>query len=346
MTALVAAHDALLLDLDGTLFRGGTALPGAREALARAAERGVRLGYLTNNGSRSARQVAEHLSGLGFAAAVDEVVTSGQAAARALVQRLPARATVLVVGSADLAAEVRAAGLELTDRAEQADAVVQGHSPDTAWPRLAEACLAIRGGALWVACNIDPTLPTERGELPGNGSMVAALRTATGGEPVVAGKPEPWLFEEAVRRTGARRPLVVGDRLDTDIVGATAAGLPALLVLTGVSGAGEVLGATEPERPWYLGADLTVLDLSPEVARVGIRPPWSVRRADSGLVLGAAGAESRPDPVAALRALCAVHWRSGGGSFRVLADDPIAADALVVLGLAHPVRAPHYPGAC
>lgn len=345
MTTLLETYDALLLDLDGTLFRGGTALPGARAALDRAASRNVSLGYLTNNGSRSARQVAEHLAGMGFAAAADEVVTSGQAAAQALVHRLPARSQVLVVGSPDLAAEVRAVGLGLTDDADRADAVVQGHSPDTAWPLLAEACLAIRRGALWVACNVDATLPTERGELPGNGSMVAALRTATGVEPVVAGKPEPWLFEEAVRRTGARRPLVVGDRLDTDIVGATAAGLPALLVLTGVSGAGAVLGAAEPERPRYLGADLTALDLAPEAARVGVRPPWTVQRADSDLVLGASGAEPRPDPVAALRALCAVHWRSGGGPVGVLADGDIAADALVALGLGAPVPAPHDAGA-
>ncbi len=347
MTTLLAAHDALLFDLDGTLFRGSTPLPGATELVARAARTGHRVGFLTNNGSRRPKAVAEHLTELGFTASPDEVVTSGQAAARLLAERLPAGATVLVVGSTDLREEIADAGLIPVEVADGADGVVQGHSPDTCWPRLAEAGLAIRAGALWVACNVDATLPTERGELPGNGSMVAALRTATGAEPLVAGKPEPWLFTEAVRRSGAEKPLVIGDRLDTDMAGANAAGLPSLMVLTGVSDARAVLEAPAPLRPTYLGADLGAVDRETGSTEPATGAPWRVERAGNGLTLGHEGPGNGhggpedvhdgpgDDAVAALRALCAVHWADGGGPVTVHPADDTAATALRALGL-HP----------
>ena len=334
MTSLLDAHDVLLLDLDGTLFKGATPIPGAIDTIARAARAGHQIGYLTNNGSRNPREVAAHLSKLGFGAAESEVVTSGQAAGCLLAERLPAGASVLVIGTADLCQEVLGAGLTLTDSADDADAVVQGHSAETAWPLLAEGCLAIRAGALWVACNVDTTLPTERGELPGNGSMVAALRTATGMEPLVAGKPEPWLFTEAVRRTGAQRALMIGDRLDTDIAGANAAGLVSLAVLTGVSGPGEILQAAESHRPTYIGADLRALDDDVEVVSAVAAPPWKVTTESAGLVLESDGSAGPSDEVAALRALCGVHWARGGGSVTVRAGDDAAATALQALGLA------------
>ncbi len=160
---------------------------------------------------------------------------------------------------------------------------MQGHSPDTGWRLLAEATVALRAGAVWVACNLDPTLPTERGPLPGNGSMVAALRTATGREPQVAGKPAPALLLDAVRRTGARSALMIGDRLDTDVEGGRAAGLATLLVLTGVSDAAELLAAPPERRPDYVGADLAALTDSRRRARA---------RAPTGL----AGRSRRRDP--------------------------------------------------
>ncbi|HEY9416718.1 MAG TPA: HAD-IIA family hydrolase [Pseudonocardia sp.] len=335
MTTLLDTHDVLLLDLDGTLFRGATPIPGATDALARAAGAGHQISYLTNNGSRNPAQVAAHLVDLGFEATESGVVTSGQAAGRLLAEKLPAGAAVLVIGTADLRQEVLNAGLTVTDHAADADAVVQGHSPDTAWPLLAEGCLAIRSGALWVACNVDPTLPTERGELPGNGSMVAALRTATGAQPLVAGKPEPWLFTEAVRRTGARRALMIGDRLDTDMAGANAAGLPSLAVLTGVSGPGEILCADLSLRPTYIGADLRALDEDPAVLSASAAPPWTVTvEGGSGLLLGNDGSSDLFDEVAALRALCGVHWAGGGGAVTVRAVDDTSAAALRTLGLA------------
>lgn len=333
MTSLLDAHDVLLLDLDGTLFRGATPIPGATETVAQAARDGHQIGYLTNNGSRNPREVAAHLTRLGFEAGESEVVTSGQAAGRLLAERLPAGASVLVIGTEDLRQEVRSVGLSVTDTGDGADAVVQGHSPETAWPQLAEGCLAIRAGALWVACNVDTTLPTERGELPGNGSMVAALRTATGAEPLVAGKPEPWLFTEAVRRTGAERPLMIGDRLDTDMAGAHAAGLPSLAVLTGVSGPADILSAVEAERPTYIGADLGALDDDVTVVSVVTGPPWKVTVEGADLVLAGDGSPGPFDEVAALRSLCGVHWARGGGAVTVRAADDDAAAALRALGL-------------
>jgi len=316
-------HDLLLFDLDGTLYRGGTALPGATDELADAARAGCRIGYLTNNGSRSPSQVVAHLRELGFTASEDQVATSGQAATTLLTHRLRAGAAVLVVGTDALAEEVASAGLRVVDRAEEADAVVQGHSAALTWAQLAEGCLAIRAGALWVACNVDATLPAERGELPGNGAMVAALRTATGAEPLVAGKPEPAVYAEAVDRFGAKRPLVVGDRLETDILGARRACLPSLLVLTGVTDAAALLGADERERPTYLGADLTALRADPAELRFGGVAGWRVRAEGAGLrlerVAGAGNGRggAAPDPIAALRALCATHWAADGGPAQV-----------------------------
>ena len=331
MTDLLDHHDVLLADLDGTLYSGAVAVPGAVEAVGRAAERGVRTVYVTNNASRRPSEVAAHLTALGFAADVDDVVASSQAAAAMLAAQLPAGARVLVVGTEALAEEVAAVGLRLTDDAGRAAAVVQGHSPTTGWPVLAEATVALRAGALWVACNLDPTLPTERGPLPGNGSMVAVLRTATGREPQVAGKPAPALLLDALRRTGARRALMIGDRLDTDVEGGRAAGLATLLVLTGVSDATELLAAPPALRPDYVAADLGALAATPEELAPGPRAAWTVRVDGRGTV--ALVANGGGTPLDALRALCAAHWSAGGGPARVIAEGDDAGRALHALGL-------------
>jgi glycerol 3-phosphatase-2 len=208
---LLAAYDALLLDLDGTVYRGGEAVPGAAEAIEASRGRGVGIRYVTNNASRKPGSVAAHLNELGFQAADEEVSTSSQAAAAVLADRLDQGALVLIIGTQALADEVEAVGLATTrEYSPEVAAVVQGHSPDTGWRDLAEAGIAIRGGAFWVACNVDATLPTERGLLPGNGSMVAALRTGTDADPVVAGKPARPLMDQAIRSAAARRPRCCG----------------------------------------------------------------------------------------------------------------------------------------
>lgn len=335
MSTPLDRYDVLLADLDGTLYYGPDPVPGAVEAVLGARERGVRTVYVTNNASRRPVDVAGHLADLGFGAVEDEVVTSSQAAAALLAEQLPAGAKVLVIGTDALAAEIEGVGLIPVREAAGAAAVVQGHNPDTGWRILAEGAIALRTGAVWVACNVDPTLPTERGPLPGNGSMVAVLRTATGREPQIAGKPGPALMEEAVRRSGARSPLVVGDRLDTDIEGGRAVGMATLHVLTGVSGPPELLAAPPALRPDLIAADMSGLTTELERLAPGPRDAWDVRTGDGALELAFTGrdADHADDHVDALRALCGAHWAAGGGAVIVRAADGAAAAVLERLGL-------------
>ena len=334
MTVL-GGYDAVLLDLDGTVYRGGEAVPGAVDAVRAVRQRGTAVRFVTNNASRSPQDVAQHLTELGFAAEVPEVSTSAQAGAAVLAQRVPSGAQVVVVGAQALVDEVAAVGLRPV-RAANPDvaAVVQGLSRDTGWHELAEACVAIRAGALWVACNVDATLPTERGQLPGNGALVAALRTATGADPVVAGKPARPLLDQAARSAGARRALVVGDRLDTDIAGAHHAELDSLLVLTGVSTPADLLAAPPDHRPTYLAADLSGLLADPAELAVTAAPGWRVPVEDDVLVPAEDGTDAGGDAVGLLRALCAAWWAAGGGPARVRAGDGAAKAALTELGLA------------
>ncbi|MGN6474330.1 MAG: HAD-IIA family hydrolase [Mycobacteriales bacterium] len=250
-------YDVGLLDLDGVVNVGDEPAPHAIEALTEARSLGLRTAYLTNNASRSAADVAARLRSLGVDAAEEDVVTSAQAAARLLADRLEPGAAVLVAGAAALRDEVTAAGMRAVDSADaEPAAVVMGYDPTIDYARLAEASVAIRNGALFIASNLDATLPTPRGPLPGMGSLAALVITATGVDPDVAGKPERPLFDESVARTGANHPLVIGDRLDTDIAGARRAGLTAMVVLTGVTDL-RALATAEPQlRPDLVAADL------------------------------------------------------------------------------------------
>lgn len=305
VSTLVQQHDCLLLDLDGTVFRGHQATPGAVDTLAAVDSRVL---FVTNNASRGAGQVADHLCGLGFAAEPADVVTSAQSAARLLVEQLPQGAKVLIVGTDALAAEVSGVGLSPVRQWSEAPvAVVQGHSAQTSWPDLAEAALAIRSGALWVAANVDKTLPSERGLLPGNGSMVAALRTATDREPQVAGKPSPVLMSDALSRGDFRAPLVIGDRLDTDIAGANACELPSLMVLCGVNSAEDAIWAIPQQRPDYLAEDLRALTADADTLRVGPHPGWRVEL-DSAVVRVRSSGEDTGDALSVVRAIAAAVW--------------------------------------
>lgn len=331
---LLADHDAVLLDLDGTVYRGGQLAPGADEAIAGVREAGVLARFVTNNASKPAQAVADHIRDLGLEADADEVSTSAQAGAALLAAQLPAGSKVLVVGSESLAGEIDNVGLVPVRRVdEEPVAVVQGHSPDTGWWNLAEACLAIRGGATWVACNSDLTLPTERGQLPGNGAMVTALRAATGAEPQVAGKPERPLLDRAVDSAGAQRPLMIGDRLDTDIAGAVTYGMPSLLVLTGVGTPEDALFAPPELRPGHIAEDMRALLRPSAESAVGEHEAWKVRVGERALELSANSAASA-DRLTALRALCAAWWPVGSGRIAVQAGDARAEQALRELGLA------------
>jgi len=333
VTTLAQQHDCLLLDLDGTVFRGHEPTEGAVRALDAADTRKL---FVTNNASRAAEDVAEHLRELGFAATADDVVTSAQSAARLLARQLAAGSRVLVVGTDALAAEVDTVGLHAVRQfADEPVAVVQGHSTTTGWPDLAEAALAIRAGALWVAANVDRTLPTERGLLPGNGSMVAALKAATDAEPQVAGKPAPALMHDALARGQFRTPLVVGDRLDTDIAGANAAALPSLMVLTGVNNAADAVHAAPDQRPTYIGADLRALHDDADALAVAEHPAWRVELgAEEGaaaVTVVATGANPGPDDLSVVRATAHAVWNladGDSGPIAVLAGDDTARAAL------------------
>jgi glycerol 3-phosphatase-2 len=248
-------------------------------------------------------------------------VMSSQAAARVLRERLGADAAILVTGSPALRAIIEAAGFRTVESADdRPDGVVQGFSFDVCYADLLETALAVRGGALWVATNVDSTLPSPRGLLPGNGSLVGMVAIATGARPVVAGKPALPLHAEAVERTGAKHPLVVGDRLDTDIEGANAAATDSLLVMTGVTTPAEFLAATPSQRPTYIAADLTgLLTPQPEVVPAGAQlscAGWTGRIADGHLEISGRG-----DAIDGLRLLATLAWSAD-----------VAPDAQVALG--------------
>jgi glycerol-1-phosphatase len=308
---LASAYDVALLDLDGTVYLSGAAIPGAAEALRKADAAGMRMAYVTNNAFRTPAAIAALLVSFGIMAVPDDVVTSAQAAARVLAERLPAGAAVLVVGGSGLRMAVRERGLRpVSTAADRPRAVAQGYSPDVNYSLLAEGSLAVDAGALFVASNGDATLPSRRGRQPGNGALTEVITTATGVRPLVAGKPEPPLHNESVLRTGAKHPLVVGDRLDTDIEAACRVAADSLLVLTGVTGPAEVVVAPPSQRPTYLAEDLAgLLEPHPDVTfqdgMFGCRG-WAARVDGDRLELTGGGQR-----IDGLRALCAAAWADG-----------------------------------
>ena len=310
---LASAFDLALVDLDGVAYRGPAPIEHAADSLVAGRRAGLGLVFVTNNASREPESVAQQLTDLGIATGPDEVMTAAQAAAAVLGTRLTEGARVLVVGGAGLLTAVRAAGfVVVTSADDQPDAVVQGFAPEVGWRDLAQAAYAVQRGAWYVVSNRDMTLPNEHGLAPGNGALVGAVIAATGVEPVSAGKPEPTMFELAARQRGAERTLVIGDRLDTDLAGARAAGYPGLHVFTGVSSARDAVLAAPHERPSFLGADLRSLLVAHPVPSRSADGWWvcgkSSARVDGGrLELGgpAAAAAATTDLV---RAACSAAW--------------------------------------
>jgi HAD superfamily hydrolase (TIGR01450 family) len=337
-----AVFDVALLDLDGVVYVGPQPVPGVAEALAGVREAGMRLGYVTNNASRTPEEVAEHLVDLGIPAEPAAVITSSQAAATVVRGLFGAGAAVLPVGGPGVAVALRGAGLRVVERAEDRPvAVVQGYGREVGWTALAEAVVAIRAGARHVATNTDATIPSPRGPLPGNGAMVGVVSTVTGQAPLVTGKPDPAMHAECVARTAAQRPLVVGDRLDTDIEGARRAGAASLLVFTGVTDAATLLAAPPEHRPDLIAPDAAgLLTTHPAVAVAGDAwtcGAWTVRAAGDGLVLTAGAAEPGGDGLDGLRALCVAHWAGHPDDERspvLAAGDARAAAAFARWGLA------------
>ncbi|RFU19263.1 HAD-IIA family hydrolase [Geodermatophilus marinus] len=346
-----AVFDVALLDLDGVVYVGPDAVPGVPAALARVAAAGMRLGFVTNNASRTPEEVAAHLRELGVAASAGDVITSSQAAATVVADRLGRGARVLAVGGPGVAAALTAAGLTVVgDAGDRPEAVVQGYGRDVGWAELAEAVVAVRNGAEHVATNADATIPSPRGPLPGNGALVDVVSAVTGRAPLVTGKPDPAMHAECVRRTGARLPLVVGDRLDTDVEGARRAGAASLLVLSGVTDARRLLAAPPHQRPDLLAGDAAgLLAAHPAVVtaeggahRCG---RWTARAAGGAVELvagegdpAAAPREAPDDGLDGLRALCVAHWFAvdrapGDPAPHPRAAGPAAAAALARWGL-------------
>lgn len=328
----LAGVELLLADLDGVVYRGRQGIPGAVEQLNRAAS-ACRLGYLTNNASRTDATVAEQLRSLGLAAQPADVVTSPQAAVSLLRETVPAGATVLVIGGDGLIDELTKAGFVPTRSADDNPAaVVQGFAPEVGWADLAEASFALAerpGEPLlpWIATNTDWTFPLERGLAPGNGTLVSAVHTAVQRLPVFAGKPETPIFDAAFERFGTRAALMVGDRLDTDIRGARAAGIPSALVLTGVDRPKQLVAASADMQPDYILASLEDLHAP---------YPETVTEKNGTVRVGAARVRMNghiveildhgPEPINLLRAGCAAIWASGLAIYGLVVPDVLYAD--------------------
>lgn len=314
---LQQAFDAALVDLDGVAYRGPVAIPFAPESLNAARDAGMSVVFVTNNASREPHEVADHLGALGIPTEPREVLTAAQAVARLMAADLDPGSTVLAVGGRGLRTALSELGFVLVSSAsDKPDAVVQGFVPEVSWRDLAEASYAIQGGARFFASNLDLTLPNERGIAPGNGSLVGAVVNATGVLPTAAGKPEPTMFHLAAASVASMRPLAIGDRLDTDLKGARAAGMPGLIVLTGVSSATDVVLAPADQRPSFIGEDLRCLaEPHPTPALVGTK--WLV--GDASAWVDGRRLEVEGTGIDAVRAACAASWAA--------ADTGVTVDA-------------------
>ena len=255
--ALYTNFDAALLDLDGTAYSGKLPIEHAATAAEEAREAGLKIGFVTNNASRTPLTVAEQLKELGFKAEPKDIMTSAMDVIAVMSEHLDEGASVYVVGGEGLRQALREAGYVLVDSAdEEPAAVVQGFDASVTWTQLTEAAFALQRGAQYFATNLDATLPQERGFALGNGALVRAVSYATRKRPVAAGKPEPGIYQRAAELLDSENPIAVGDRLETDILGAIAAGIPALHVLTGVHDARAVICAPRGQRPSYLAMDM------------------------------------------------------------------------------------------
>lgn len=228
-------YDAFLFDLDGVLYRGDQPIAGAAEAVTALRDAGKRLAFVTNNSARTPTEVAAHLDHLGVHAAPEEIETSALTTAQALARRSVRSA--FIVGEEGLRSALADAGIESVDADRRPASVVVGWDRGFTYATLTAAAVAIQHGAAFFASNDDPSYPAPGGVTwPGAGAIVASIAVATGRAPEVFGKPHAAIFQAALSRAGGGRPLVIGDRLETDIVGARGVGWDCALVLTGIAG--------------------------------------------------------------------------------------------------------------
>ena len=259
LPALVERYDALFIDLDGVVYRGDQVVPAAPDALEAARGAGCRILFLTNNSSRTQEQVVDMLSGFGIRAEPSEILTSAGATAAMLRRQGANSASAFVIGERGLKEALLSAGVKVEDgEPEWTDLVVVGWDRSVDFRKLRRASLLVQRGSKLIATNGDPSYPAPDGLWPGTGAILSAITTATGAQAVVVGKPARPLFESAAELTRPSRPLVVGDRLDTDIPGASTMDWDSLLVLTGASRL-EDLGRSDA-IPTYLGVDLSAIE--------------------------------------------------------------------------------------
>jgi HAD superfamily hydrolase (TIGR01450 family) len=335
---LIEGFDGIVCDLDGVVYRGHEAVPHAVDSLLSALSSGVLVVYATNNASRAPAEVAAHLGSLGLTGPDSRVVTSAQAGAHYLAERCPQGSRVLAVGGPGVCLALKEVGLLPVlghggRSGETPVAVLQGYGAEVAWADLADAAYAVQAGALWVATNIDNTLPTDRGLAPGNGALVSAVRQAVSVDPVVLGKPHTPLYELSVSVLGTRldRTLAIGDRLDTDIMGAAAAGMASLFVFGGVHGWADVVGAAGAARPRYVATDLRSLHSVYEEPVQDLKDPsrWACGEAQAwvsaagDVVVSGAGALNER-----LRAAVTALWHAGDVRGRPM--DPRGGDGAVL----------------
>jgi HAD superfamily hydrolase (TIGR01457 family) len=299
--------ETLLLDLDGVIYEGGRAIVDAIESITALKAKGVQVGYVTNNASRTSEAIAEQLRDFGLELNAEHVITSAQAGALLLKDLVPQGSKVLVVGGEGLRSNVLLAGFQMVESSKDSPAaVIQGFDPSVGWKQLAEASYAIQNGAKWVATNQDWTIPREEGLAPGNGTLVSAVHTAVGQLPVVAGKPEKAIFETALAQFRTSSAVYIGDRLDTDVLGANRAGIGSALVMTGVTTRKELLAAKADSRPAYILETLKDL-LSSYQAPVKTKRGYKLGSTEVEL-LGQKVLVSFGD---ALKCACLTIWESG-----------------------------------
>jgi HAD superfamily hydrolase (TIGR01450 family) len=268
----------LLVDLDGVVYRGDDPVPGVAELLAARAAQGDDVVYVTNNSMHYRADYVTRLTDLGAPVAPDRVVSAPRATALYLQERHPEVRRVLAVGASGLDRELRDVGLEVVNAGFAAErmgregidgvaaagapqAVVAGVDPQLTYLRIAAAADCIRGGALFIATNRDPVYPTERWLRPGAGSIVSAIEVAAGRPPVVIGKPEPLLMEEAAHAVGRdpKEAIVIGDGIVTDLAAANAVGARTILMLTGVTTGAALEALPSADRPFKVASDATEL---------------------------------------------------------------------------------------
>ena len=321
---IVEAHDLVMFDLDGVVYVGGEAIDGVAERIERLRKAGRHVAFVTNNASRTPAQVADKLLGAGVSAAETDVVTSAQAAARVLVDEHGAGAKVLLLGGEGLRVALVEVGLEPVDKPAGAVAVVSGYGPDVRWRDIMRVSTLVRDGLPYVASNADLTIPTTYGLAPGHGVLVKTITGFAGVAATVAGKPEKPLMEETVRRVGGDRPIMVGDRLDTDIEGAHAIDVPSLLVLTGVTWLEDLASATPELRPSYISPTLDGLfepHPAPAVDESGVRlGGWTATVTGGRLTVAGEGSDADWWRVAATA--CWLHLDESGSPAEVSDTTP------------------------